>query len=60
VITSSDETKNDAVTKGETRSNMEQGKLIEEIRRGKEIHVDVDIMDISNEDEITPMSQLYP
>jgi len=39
---------------------MEQGKLIQEIRRGKEIHVDVDIMDISNENETTPMSQLYP
>ncbi len=39
---------------------MEQGKLIEEIRRGKEIQVDVDIMDIFNEDETTPMSQLYP
>jgi hypothetical protein len=30
--------------------------LIEEIKRGKKIHADVDIVDISDEDETTSLS----
>jgi hypothetical protein len=35
---------------------MEQGKSTEEVKRGKEILVNVDIMDINNEDDTTPPS----
>ncbi len=34
--------------------------MIEEIRRGKKIPIDVDIMDIFDEDATTSLSQLYP
>jgi hypothetical protein len=34
--------------------------LIEKIRRGKKILIDVNIMDIFDEDETTSLSQLYP
>ncbi len=59
-ITSSDKTKDDATTKREIRSNKKQSKLIEKIRRGKKILIDVNIMDIFDEDETTSLSQLYP
>ncbi len=51
-----DETEDDATIKGKIKSNREQGKLIEEIKRGKKIHADVDIVDISDEDETTSLS----
>jgi hypothetical protein len=53
-----DETKNDVTTKGEIRSNREQGKLTKEVRRRKEIHVDANIVDIIDENDTTPLSQL--
>jgi hypothetical protein len=59
-IASGDKTEDDATTKGEIRSNKEQSKLTEEVRMGKEILVNVDIMDIFDEDETTSLSQLYP
>jgi hypothetical protein len=55
-ITPSDKTKDDATREGETKLNRKQIKLTKEVRRGKEIHVDVYIMDISYEDETTPLS----
>jgi len=54
-----EETKDDVTTKGKTKPNKEQGKSTKEVKRGKEIPADADIMDIFNEDDITPLSQFY-
>ncbi len=54
-----DEIANDATIEGDTRSNRGQNKLIEEVKRGKDMPINVDIVDISNENETTPLSQLY-
>jgi hypothetical protein len=59
-IAPGEETKDDATIKGEIKPNREQGKSTEEVKRGKEIPANADIMDISNEDETTPLPQLYP
>jgi hypothetical protein len=55
-IAPSEETKDDATIEGETKPNREQGKSTEEVKRGKEIPTDVDVVDISNEDDTTPLS----
>ncbi len=59
-ITPSDKIKNDATTKKKTISNREQDKSTKEVKRRKNIHVDTYIVDISNENETTMLSQLYP
>ncbi len=55
----SDKTKDDATTERNTKSNKEQSKSPEEVRREKEIPIDANIMDIFDENETTPLSQLY-
>jgi len=55
----SDKTKDDATTERNTKSNKEQSKSPEEVRREKEITIDANIMDIFDENETTPLSQLY-
>jgi len=58
-IAPGEETKDDATTERETKPNREQGKSIEEVKRGKEFPTYAYIVDISNEDDTTPLSQLY-
>jgi hypothetical protein len=59
-IAPSDETENDVTTKGEIKQIKEQGKSTEEVEKRKEIPIDVDIMDIYDEDETTPLSKICP
>ncbi len=58
-ITLDEETKDDTTIEGEVRQVKEEGKLIEAIEKGKQIPKNVNIMDIFNEDEAIPFSQLY-
>jgi hypothetical protein len=61
-ITLDEETKDDATIAGEVRQVEEDGKSIEAIEKGKQIPTNVanvDIVDIFDEDEATPLSQLY-
>jgi len=58
-IAPSDKTEDDATTEGEIRPNKEQGKSIEEVRKGKKILANANIVDISNDDETTPLSQFH-
>ncbi len=58
-ITPNEETKDDAIIEGEAKRVEEEGKSIEVIEKGKQILAYANIMDISNEDEITPLSHLY-
>jgi hypothetical protein len=55
-ITLNDKIEDDATIEGETKPNKEQDKLIEKVKRGKEILVNVDIVDIFDEYETTPLS----
>jgi hypothetical protein len=58
-ITLDEETKDDTTIEGEVRQVKEEGKSIEAIEKGKQIPKNVNIMDIFNEDEAIPFSQLY-
>jgi hypothetical protein len=58
-ITLDEKTKDDATIEGEARQVEEEGKSIEVVEKGKQILVNADIVDIFDEDETTPLSQLY-
>ncbi len=55
-IGSNEETEDDVTIEGEARQVQEEGKLNEVVAKVKQILVDVNIMDISNEDETIPLS----
>ncbi len=57
-ITLDENTKDDAAIKGEVKQVKEEGKSIEAIKKGKNIPTDANIVDIFDEDETTPLSQL--
>lgn len=54
-----EETKDDVGIEGEDRQVEEEGKLTKIIKKGKRIITNAYIVDISNENEITSLSQLY-
>jgi len=58
-ITPDEETKDDATIEGEAKQVKEEGKSIEAIKKGKKILIDANIMNIFDEDETIPLSQLY-
>jgi len=58
-ITLDEVTKDDTTIEGKVRQVKEEGKSIEAIEKGKQIPKNVNIMDIFNEDEAIPFSQLY-
>ncbi len=49
----------DVTIEGEARQVEEEGKSTKVIEKAKQIPTNVDIVDISNEDETTSLSQLY-
>ncbi len=58
-ITLDEEIENDAAIEGEVRQIEEESKSIEAIKKGKQIPINVDIVDIFDEDEAIPLSQFY-
>jgi len=58
-ITLDEEIEDDATIKGEVRQVKEEGKSIVAIEKGIYIPTDVNIADIFDEDEASPLSQLY-
>ncbi len=58
-ITLDEEIEDDTTIKGEVRQVEEEGKSIETIEKGKQIPTNVNIVDIFDEDEAIPFSQLY-
>jgi hypothetical protein len=58
-ITPDEKTKDDATIEGEAKQVEEEGKSIEVVEKGKQIPTNVDIVDISNENETIPFSHLY-
>jgi len=57
--TLNEETENDVTIKGEARQVKEEGKSTKAVEKGKQILTYANIVDISYEDETTPLSQLY-
>ncbi len=57
--TPDEETEDDATIKGEARQVEKEGKLTKAVEKGKQIPTYANIVDISYEDETTPLSQLY-
>jgi hypothetical protein len=58
-ITPDEETKDDATIEGEAKWVEEEGKSTKVVEKGKQIPANENIVDISNEDEATPLSHLY-
>jgi hypothetical protein len=54
-----EETKDDTTIEREVKQVKEEGKSIEAIEKGKQIPTNVNIVDIFDEDEAIPFSQLY-
>jgi cell pole-organizing protein PopZ len=58
-IARDEETEDDATIKGEARQVKEEGKSTKAVEKGKLIPIDANIVEISDEDETTPLSQFY-
>ncbi len=55
-ISPDEKTKDDVTIEGEAKQVEEECKSIKTIKKGEKIHGNVDIVDISNEYETTPLS----
>ncbi len=55
-ITLDGETGDDATIEGEVKQVEKEGKSAKIVKKGKKVLANVNIVDISNEDETTPLS----
>jgi hypothetical protein len=58
-IAPNEEIEDDIAIEGEAKQVKKEGKSDKVVQKGKKVPTNVDIVDISNEDETTPLSQLY-